>query len=106
MIERKIEQLDERDRKLLLAASVQGHEFDSATVSEAAEMDPADVEDRLDVLERVHVFVERGAEREFPDLTLTQDYRFVHVALSERALCVAAADAAGGAQRPRRQGRW
>ena len=43
------------------------------------EIDPADVEDRLDVLERVHVFVERGAEREFPDLTLTLQYQFVHV---------------------------
>jgi tetratricopeptide (TPR) repeat protein len=79
MIERKIQQLGDADRKLLLAAAVQGHEFDTATISEAAEIDPADVEDRLDVLERVHVFVERGAEREFPDLTLTQDYRFVHV---------------------------
>ena len=58
---------------------MQGPEFDSATVSEAAEMDPAEVEERLDVLERVHVFVERGAEREFPDLTLTLHYRFVHV---------------------------
>ncbi len=79
MVQRKIQQLEERDRKLLLAACVQGPGVDSATVSEAAEMDPADVEDRLAVLERVHVFVERGAEREFPDLTLTQDYRFVHV---------------------------
>ena len=67
MIARKIEQLDERDRKLLVGASVQGHEFDSATLSEAADMDPADVEDRLEVLERVHVFVKRGAEEEFPD---------------------------------------
>ena len=66
MIARKIEQVDERDRALLLAASVQGHEFDSAIVSEAIEMDPADVEERLDVLERVHVFVKRGNEYEFP----------------------------------------
>ena len=35
MIARKIERLDERDRRLLVAASVQGHEFDSTTVSEA-----------------------------------------------------------------------
>jgi predicted ATPase len=28
MIQRKIEQVEERDRKLLVAASVQGHEFD------------------------------------------------------------------------------
>ena len=79
MIARKIEQVDERDRALLLAASVQGLEFDSAVVSEAIEMDPADVEERLDVLERVHVFVKRGSEHEFPDLTLTLHYQFVHV---------------------------
>ncbi|HET7217109.1 MAG TPA: hypothetical protein VFJ02_03640, partial [Vicinamibacterales bacterium] len=79
MIVRKIEQLDERDRALLLVASVQGQEFDSAIVSEASEMDPSEVEERLDTLERVHVFVKRGAEHEFPDLTLTLGYTFVHV---------------------------
>ena len=79
MIARKIEQVDERDRALLLAASVQGPEFDSAVVSEAIEMDPAEVEERLEVLERVHVFVKRGSEYEFPDLTLTLHYHFVHV---------------------------
>jgi tetratricopeptide (TPR) repeat protein len=79
MIARKIEQVDESDRALLVAASVQGHEFDSAIVSEAIERDPADVEERLDALERVHVFVKRGSEHEFPDLTLTLSYRFVHV---------------------------
>jgi serine/threonine protein kinase/tetratricopeptide (TPR) repeat protein len=79
MIARKIAQLDERDRRLLVAASVQGHEFDSATVSDAAEMDPSDVEDRLDVLQRLHVFVTRLREEEFPDRTLTLRYQFVHV---------------------------
>jgi tetratricopeptide (TPR) repeat protein len=79
MIARKIEQVDAQDRALLLAASVQGPEFDSAIVSEAAEMSPADVEERLDALERVHVFVKRGGEYEFPDLTLTLQYQFVHV---------------------------
>jgi predicted ATPase len=79
MIARKIEQVEDRDRKLLIAASVQGHEFDSAIVSEAIEMDAADVEERLDVLERVHVLVKRRNERELPDLTLTLQYQFVHV---------------------------
>lgn len=79
MVTRKIEQVDERDRELLLAASVQGHEFDSNTVAEAVDMDPAEVEDRLAVLERVHVFVKRGDENEFPDRTLTLQYQFVHV---------------------------
>jgi serine/threonine protein kinase len=79
MIARKIAQLDERDRRLLVAASVQGHEFDSATISRAVEMDPGDVEERLDALEHVHVFVKRVAEDEFPDRTLTLRCQFVHV---------------------------
>ncbi|HUP02509.1 MAG TPA: protein kinase [Bryobacteraceae bacterium] len=79
MITRKIEMLDPEDRRLLVAASVQGDEFDSATLAAAAETDPADVEERLDALDRVHVFVKRGEEREFPDRTLTLRYRFVHV---------------------------
>ena len=33
MIERKVTQLDEEDRKLLVTASVQGYEFDSAVVA-------------------------------------------------------------------------
>jgi hypothetical protein len=79
MIARKIEQLDDLDRRLLVGASVQGYEFDSRTVSEATEMDAADAEDRLEALERVHVFVRRGAEEEFPDRTLTIKYQFAHV---------------------------
>jgi predicted ATPase/predicted Ser/Thr protein kinase len=79
MIQRKIDRVEERDRKLLAAASVQGQEFDSAVVVEAVEMDAADVEDRLESLDRVHVLVKRGEEREFPDRSLTLNYQFVHV---------------------------
>lgn len=78
MIARKIERLSEADRKLLVAASVQGHQFDSAVVSEALEMDPADVEERLDALEHVYVFVNRVKEHEFPDFTPSLQYQFVH----------------------------
>ena len=79
MIARKIERVDEADRRLLLAASVEGDEFDSAIVAEALHMDPAEVEERLETLERVHIFVTRGDEMEFPDGSLTLKYRFVHV---------------------------
>ncbi|MCI0336199.1 MAG: protein kinase [Acidobacteria bacterium] len=79
MIERKIAQLDEEDRHLLLAASVQGYEFDSAVIAEALKADPAEVEERLEDLERVHAFVRLMGEKEFPDHTLTLRYRFVHV---------------------------
>jgi tetratricopeptide (TPR) repeat protein len=79
MIERKIEQLGESDRRLLAAASVQGHQFDSAVVAAVLDLDPADVEDSLLTLERVYVFVRRVEEVELPDRTLTVRYRFVHV---------------------------
>jgi predicted ATPase len=79
MIQRKIDRLGEDDRRLLVAASVQGYEFDSAVVARAVERDAAEVEERLDELDRVHAFVRVVREQEFPDRTLTLGYRFVHV---------------------------
>jgi TolB-like protein len=79
MIQRKIGQLGEDDRRLLVAASVQGYEFDSAVVARVIEQDEAEVEERLDELDRVHAFVRVVREQEFPDRTLTSRYRFVHV---------------------------
>jgi predicted ATPase len=79
MIERKIAQLSEEDRRLLVAASVQGYEFDSAIVAKALDLDPADVEERLETLERVYALVRFISEREFPGRVLTLRYRFVHV---------------------------
>ena len=79
MIVRKIDRLDEADRRLLIAASVQGPEFDSAVVSEALEMAAEEVEDRLERLDRIHFFVKPAGEEEFADRTLTLRYRFVHV---------------------------
>src|SRR5262249_19302844 len=57
MIQRKLERLGEEDRRLLTAASVQGNEFDSAVVAGTLAMDPAEVEERLQVLDRVHGLV-------------------------------------------------
>jgi len=85
MIQKKIDQLSDEDRRLLVAGSVQGYEFDSAIVSQALAMDAADVEDRLDVLDRIHFFVRRMEETEFPNKILTVRYRFVH-ALYQNAL--------------------
>ena len=79
MIERKIAQLGEEDRRLLVAASVQGFEFEAAVVARALALDAADVEEQLERLERVHAFVRLVGEHEFPDRTLTLRYRFVHV---------------------------
>jgi serine/threonine protein kinase/tetratricopeptide (TPR) repeat protein len=79
MIERKIAQLLEEDRRLLLAASVQGYEFDSAVVAQVLKIEADEVEERLERLERVYAFVQLVEERQFPDRTLTLRYRFVHV---------------------------
>jgi serine/threonine protein kinase/tetratricopeptide (TPR) repeat protein len=78
MIQRKIEGLSEEDRRLLQAASVQGAEFHSAVLAQVLHEDPAEIEDRLDTLERVHFFVRKIGETEFPDGTLTLHLRFVH----------------------------
>ncbi|HEU0121772.1 MAG TPA: protein kinase [Bryobacteraceae bacterium] len=79
MIERKITQLQEEDRKLLSAASVQGYEFDSAVLVRVLGSDPDWVEERLETLDRVYSFVKLVREATFPNQELTLRYRFVHV---------------------------
>jgi adenylate cyclase len=79
MIRQKIGQLGDADLRLLATASVQGCEFDAAVVADAVHRDAADVEERLEVLDRVHCLVRLVDERELPDHTMTLRYRFVHV---------------------------
>ena len=79
MIQRKIDQLGENDRRLLVAASVEGYEFNSAVVASALPVEVEDVEVRLQALDSIHGLVRLTAEQELPDGTLTQRYQFVHV---------------------------
>jgi predicted ATPase len=85
MIQRKFERLLADDQRLLAAASIQGHEFDSAVVAGALELDPDGIEERLQLLERVHGLVRLIREQELPDGKLTLRYAFVHV-LYQQAL--------------------
>jgi predicted ATPase/predicted Ser/Thr protein kinase len=85
MIERKLQRLSDVDRRLLAAASVLGSEFDSAVVARALALDVAEVDERLQVLERVHDLVRTVREHQFPDAALTLRYAFVHV-LYQQAL--------------------
>jgi predicted ATPase len=78
MIRRKLDLLEEADRRLLAAAAVQGYEFDAAVVAGALGRDAAEVEERLEELERVHGLLRRLREYEFPDGTPTVRYAFVH----------------------------
>ncbi len=79
MIQRKIAQLGDEDRRLLVAASAQGYNFDSAAIAEALSMDAGETEERLQTLDHTYGFVKYLKEEEFPDHTLTLRYRFVHV---------------------------
>ncbi len=97
MIQRKVDRLDAADRHLLMAAGVQGREFDAAVVARVLGRPAADVEERLDVLERGHGLVRPVGERTFPDGTLTVRYGFVHV-LYQNALYAAL--------RPTRKAAW
>lgn len=78
LIDKKVNELNEEDRRLLIAASIQGYDFDSAVVAQALNLDPADIEERLEVLERAHALVKLLEEKEFPDHSLTLRYRFMH----------------------------
>jgi tetratricopeptide (TPR) repeat protein len=79
MIEKKIGQLGDGDRRLLAAASVQGYEFDSAVVAATLGTGQAEVEERLEEIDRAHGLVRLAGDRELPDATLTLRYRFVHL---------------------------
>jgi predicted ATPase len=88
MIQRKLDQLTTADRLLLMAAGVQGAQFDSAVVAEVLGREPAEVEERLNVLERVNALVRIIGERVFPDGVVSVRYSFVH-ALYQDALYAA-----------------
>ena len=64
---------------------MEGAEFHSVVLAAAISADAADVEERLENIERIHFFVQRIGEKEFPDGTLTLHLRFVH-ALYQNAL--------------------
>jgi len=85
MVQTRIARLGEADHRLLAAASVQGSEFDSATLARALGIPAAHVEERLDALDRAHGLVAMVDEHQLPDGTPTVRYRFVHV-LHQNAL--------------------
>ena len=85
VVERKIGQLDPSDHRLLVAASVQGYEFDSVILASIVGAPLEDVEGKLAELERAHAIIHQVAEQELPDGTLSLRCRFVH-ALYQNAL--------------------
>ncbi len=78
LIQRKIDALDDTDRRLLSAGAVQGLDFDSATLAAVLAIPDDQVEDRLERLEREHALVRFVTEAESADRSLTLRYRFAH----------------------------
>ncbi len=78
LIQRKMDGLDDADRRLLAAAAVQGMDFDSAIVAAVLQLAEEDVEDRLERLEREHALIRFVGEAEYAGRALTLNYRFAH----------------------------
>ncbi len=78
MIRKKIEALDEADRRALQYASVEGDEFLSTVVASLLGMDDLELEERLALLDRVHRLILTVGEEELPDGSLATRYRFAH----------------------------
>ena len=83
MIDRKLGQLTDADRGLLVAAAVQGYQFDSSVVAEVLGLDQSAIEDRLETLDATFGLVRFGGELEHPNGTLSLGYRFVHILYQE-----------------------
>jgi tetratricopeptide (TPR) repeat protein len=78
MIRRKIEALDEDDRRALQYASVEGDEFLSTVVAHLLGVDDLALEEQFDRLARIHRLIEPLGEEELPDGALATRYRFSH----------------------------
>nr|MDQ3819678.1 AAA family ATPase [Acidobacteriota bacterium] len=78
MLRKKIDALDEEDRKALQYASIEGEEFLSTIVAELLDQDEIELEERLAKLERLHRMILTRGEEELPDGGLATRYRFAH----------------------------
>ncbi len=85
VIDRKIEQLEDVDRTLLAAASLQGLEFDSRLAAIATGLGLTETEHRLRLLESVHSLIAARDEDDPGEEIPGQRYAFVHV-LHQEAL--------------------
>lgn len=78
LIETKLRRLDDTHRHLLVTASVQGREFDSAVLATSMQMNPQDVEESLHDLHQIHGLINPIREEQLSDGKFTVRYRFVY----------------------------
>jgi tetratricopeptide (TPR) repeat protein/predicted Ser/Thr protein kinase len=78
MIERKVDALNEDDKRVLQFASVEGEEFHSTILSDLLNEEEISLEERLDRIEKKHRLIASSGEKEWPDGSMPTSYRFVH----------------------------
>jgi predicted ATPase/DNA-binding winged helix-turn-helix (wHTH) protein len=79
----KLERLDDTHRQLLVTASLQGREFDSAVLASSMHMSSQDVEEALKELWEIHGLIQPIREEQLPDGKFTVRYRFVYAFCQE-----------------------
>jgi DNA-binding winged helix-turn-helix (wHTH) protein/predicted ATPase len=82
-IEQRVERLGPDERNILEAASVAGSEFTAATVAAAVGKKLIEVEERCRELVQRKQFIHTKGTVEWPDGTVTERYRFIHVLYQE-----------------------
>jgi predicted ATPase len=83
MIQAGIDRLDDTHRQLLVTASVQGREFDSAVLAATVQLASQDVEESLQELDETYGLIQRIREQQLPDGRFTVRYRFVYALYHE-----------------------
>ncbi len=78
MIEKKVGLLSDAQRQALQYASIEGEIFTSTVLAALLEADELELEERLDVLGKVHQLIHVEGEEELPDGSVSTVYRFTH----------------------------
>jgi predicted ATPase len=78
LIDKKLTLLDERQRQVLLYASIEGEEFTSSVLAALLEADELELEEQLHTIHKLHRLVQLDSEQELPDGSLATRYRFTH----------------------------
>jgi DNA-binding winged helix-turn-helix (wHTH) protein len=79
----KLDRLDDTHRQMLVTASVQGREFDTAVLASSMQLSSQDVEESLKELWETHGLVAPVREEQLPDGKFTVRYRFVYAFCQE-----------------------
>lgn len=78
MIARKLEALDERERRMLQFASVQGISFFAPVLAGALGWNELDLEESLNAVQSAHRLIVGTGDEEMPSGVLAAGYRFAH----------------------------